>query len=199
MRDEMAGDRLPQPVHEVLGGAPAPGDLELVRGFLSLHDHQAGNPDSLDPSIASLAWWLRDRGLLDPTEEPAEPDLVWALSIREALVSKVLENMGADPDVVANDLLNAAVADTGLRPRFEGNPFETDADGVRGAIGRLLGIAFLAELDGSWHRFRRCADPNCLTVFYDRTKNHSGKWCSMQSCGNRNKVRAFRERRAVQT
>ena len=199
MRDEMAVDRLPQPVHEVLGGAPAPGDLELVRGFLSLHDHQAGNPDSLDPTTASLAWWLHDRMLLDPTEEPPEPDLVWALSVRDALISKVLENMGADPDPAANDLLNAAVADTGLRPRFEGNPFETDADGVRSAIGRLLGIAFLAELDGSWHRFRRCADPSCLTVFYDRTKNHSGKWCSMQSCGNRSKVRAFRERRAAET
>ena len=198
MRDEMAGDRLPQPVHEEVGGTRAPGDLELVRGFLSLHDHRSGNPVPLDPSTASLAWWLHDRELLDQTGDPAEPDLVWALSLRDALVSKVLENMGAEPDGAVNDLLNAAVADTGLRPRFDGDRLQTTATGVRGAIGRLLGIAFLAELDGSWRRFRLCADPTCTTVFYDRTKNHSGKWCSMRSCGNRSKVRAFRERHAAE-
>ena len=199
MRDEMTGERLPQPVHEVVGGAPAPGDLELVRGFLSLHDHVAGNPDSLEPSTEAMAWWLHDRGLLPASEEPAAADLVWTLVVRNALISKVLENMGAAPDPVATDRLNAAVAETGLRPRFDEDRLEANTAGTRGAVGRLLGIAFLAELDGSWHRFRRCADPTCLTVFYDRTKNHSGRWCSMQSCGNRNKVRAFRERHAEKT
>jgi CGNR zinc finger len=200
MRGEMetAGDRLPQPVHDHQA-APAPGDLELVRGFLTLHDHQAGNPDSLEPSTETMAWWLHDRGLLPAVEEPAEDDLVWMLDVRDALVTRVLENMGAPPDAAATERLNAAVADTGLRPRFGQDRLEADAGGIRGAAGRLLGISFLAELDGTWHRFRRCADPTCLTVFYDRTKNHSGKWCSMQSCGNRNKVRAFRERHAAET
>ena len=92
--------------------------------------------------------------------------------------------------------MNAAAAETGLRPRFDQPRIVPTVDGLRGAIGRLLGAAFLAELDGSWHRFRLCADPTCTTVFYDRSKNHSAKWCSMQTCGNRNKVRAFRQRHA---
>lgn len=197
MRDEMAGDR-PQRVHDE-GGATAPGDLELVRGFLSLHDHQAGNADMLAPSTGSLAWWFHDHALLSPSEEPTESDLAWALEIRDALLSKVLENMGEAPDAAAIDHLNAAVVETGLRPRFGHDRLGSTTTGTRGAVGRLLGIAFLAELDGSWHRFRRCADPTCTAVFYDRTKNHSGKWCSMQSCGNRSKVRAFRERHAAET
>jgi hypothetical protein len=92
-----------------------------------------------------------------------------------------------------------AAAETGLRPRFDEPRLVPTVDGVRGAIGHLLGVEFLAELDGSWHRFRLCADPTCTTVFYDRSKNHSAKWCSMQTCGNRNKVRAFRQRHAPTT
>jgi predicted RNA-binding Zn ribbon-like protein len=32
-------------------------------------------------------------------------------------------------------------------------------------------------------------------AFYDRSKNSSRTWCSMSSCGNRAKTRAYRGRR----
>ena len=81
-----------------------------------------------------------------------------------------------------------------LAPRFGAEGLVPRADGVRGAIGHILAIAFLAELDGSWSRFKECGDPTCRSVFYDRSKNRSGKWCVMAECGNRAKVRAYRER-----
>ena len=59
---------------------------------------------------------------------------------------------------------------------------------------RILAVAFVAQLDGSWDHLKECGDEDCTAVFYDRSRNHSGKWCSMQSCGNKNKVRAFRAR-----
>jgi predicted RNA-binding Zn ribbon-like protein len=43
-----------------------------------------------------------------------------------------------------------------------------------------------------------CAADDCEWAFYDHTKNRSGAWCSMESCGNRAKGRAYRERRRVQ-
>src|SRR5512142_2855250 len=43
-------------------------------------------------------------------------------------------------------------------------------------------------------RLRECASDTCAWVFVDRTKNHSRRWCDMGGCGNRSKVRAFRER-----
>ncbi len=190
-------DRRPQPVHRGDEVAPAPGDLELVRGFVSLHDHAIADSTSLEPVPPTLGWWLRAEGLVPGGGDLAEPDLEWGLSIRSALITKVLENMGAPADLGATMRLNSAAVETGLRPRFDAPRLEPTAEGVRGAIGRILGIAFLAELDGSWHRFRMCADPTCTTVFYDRSKNHSAKWCSMQNCGNRSKVRAFRERHAA--
>jgi len=41
---------------------------------------------------------------------------------------------------------------------------------------------------------RKCEDPKCILFFYDTSKNHSRRWCSMDLCGNRAKVAAFRER-----
>ncbi len=192
--------RLPQPVHERDGTHPAPGGLELVRGFLSLHDHAPGNPDSLPPSPESLRWWLGSHGLIPEGGSVREADLRWALRVMAALVSKVRENMGEPRDAGAIAVLNRAAEETGLRLCFgcpDDAPIHVDATGVRGAIGKLLGTAFLAERDGRWERFRICNDPSCSSVFYDRSKNRTGKWCSMASCGNRAKVRAFRERQAA--
>jgi predicted RNA-binding Zn ribbon-like protein len=190
-------ERLPQPVHgDREDSAPAPGELELVRSFLSLHDHSASDGSTLQPGPGALAWWLWAEGLVAEGVHGSEEDLSWALGIRDALVGKVRENMGAAAEADTDLRLNTAAAETGLRPRFDQPRLVSTVEGVRGAIGTLLGIAFMAELDGSWHRFRLCADPTCTTVFYDRSKNHSAKWCSMQTCGNRNKVRAFRQRHA---
>jgi predicted RNA-binding Zn ribbon-like protein len=192
---------LPQPVHQDAGTQPAPEDLELVRSFLSLHDHEQGDPDGLPPSLESLRWWLGSRDLLPSEETVKDQDLAWALRVRDALTTKVLENMGRERDGEATEFLNRAAEQTGLRVCFgcsDGDPIHVEAAGVRGAIGRILGTAFLAELDGRWERFRICHDPSCSTVFFDRSKNKSGKWCSMSSCGNRAKVRAFRARQAAE-
>lgn len=39
---------------------------------------------------------------------------------------------------------------------------------------------------------RNCEGPACTLWFYDRTKAHRRRWCSMAVCGNRAKVRAHR-------
>ncbi|MFI7544479.1 CGNR zinc finger domain-containing protein [Actinoplanes sp. NPDC049599] len=39
----------------------------------------------------------------------------------------------------------------------------------------------------------------CRSVFYDRSKNGSKTWCSMEVCGNRNKTRSYRRRQAGAT
>jgi hypothetical protein len=195
----MATRRLPQPVHPRDETTPAPADLELLRGFLSLHDHEPGNPDSLPPDEESLRWWLADSGLVPDDTPVSEDHLGWALEVRAALVDKVREHMGDPRNADAIELLNRAATRTGLRLCFgcpDDRPIHVDEEGVLGAVGALLGEAFLAELDGRWDRFRLCGDPGCSAVFYDRSRNRSGKWCSMATCGNRAKVRAFRERQA---
>jgi predicted RNA-binding Zn ribbon-like protein len=50
-----------------------------------------------------------------------------------------------------------------------------------------------AELvaEGPGARLRLCANPRCSLFFYDNSRTHRRRWCSMAVCGNRNKVAAF--------
>jgi predicted RNA-binding Zn ribbon-like protein len=43
-------------------------------------------------------------------------------------------------------------------------------------------------------RVRRCAGNDCLLTFVDTSRPGRRRWCSMERCGNRAKVRAFRNR-----
>lgn len=185
--------------HEDEAPHRAPGDLELVRSFLSLHDHEGDRPESLPPAASTIEAWLRHRRLVAADEQVARPELDRAMAVQRALRTRVLVNTGADRDPAADDELDRAAAAAGLRPRFRSEDrLQPEATGVDGAVGRLLAIAFLAELDGSFRRLRACQDPACTSILFDRSRNRSARWCSMAVCGNRNKVRRFREReRAV--
>lgn len=54
--------------------------------------------------------------------------------------------------------------------------------------GALLTSAEMAHV-------RVCADQTCGWLFLDKSKNHSRKWCASQDCGNRNRVRRFKQRK----
>ncbi|QDY78452.1 CGNR zinc finger domain-containing protein [Streptomyces qinzhouensis] len=44
-------------------------------------------------------------------------------------------------------------------------------------------------------RIRECGTSNCLLLFVDTSRPGRRRWCSMERCGNRSKVRAHRARR----
>lgn len=61
----------------------------------------------------------------------------------------------------------------------------------------LIPIALsIAELivNGDLALIKCCANPPCTLWFYDRTKGHRRRFCSITICGNRIKVAAFRLR-----
>ncbi|MGY2264843.1 CGNR zinc finger domain-containing protein [Pseudomonas sp. SDO5561_S422] len=52
-------------------------------------------------------------------------------------------------------------------------------------------------VEGDFGLIRSCEHPECVLWFYDRTKGHRRRWCSMALCGNRHKVAEFRKRKLV--
>jgi predicted RNA-binding Zn ribbon-like protein len=46
-------------------------------------------------------------------------------------------------------------------------------------------------------RIRECASDNCPLVFVDSSRPGARRWCAMERCGNRQKLRALRARRAM--
>ncbi|WP_250562943.1 CGNR zinc finger domain-containing protein [Sphaerisporangium fuscum] len=46
-------------------------------------------------------------------------------------------------------------------------------------------------------RIRECASDDCPLVFVDTSRPGARRWCAMERCGNRHKLRALRARRAA--
>jgi predicted RNA-binding Zn ribbon-like protein len=63
----------------------------------------------------------------------------------------------------------------------------------------MAGSDLLTSADATL--IKKCKNPACVLYFYDTTKNHARNWCSMQLCGNRDKVAAYfkRQRKSSRT
>jgi len=48
---------------------------------------------------------------------------------------------------------------------------------------------------GNFEFLRKCESSVCVLYFYDTTKNHKRRWCSMNACGNKAKAAAFYKRK----
>jgi predicted RNA-binding Zn ribbon-like protein len=58
---------------------------------------------------------------------------------------------------------------------------------VAEAVAQLL-------VEADFALVKQCEHPDCILWFYDRTKAHKRRWCSMALCGNRYKAAQFRKR-----
>ncbi len=56
-------------------------------------------------------------------------------------------------------------------------------------IARAIGDAVC---HADFRHIRRCEGSACTLMFYDRSKTHARRWCSMAVCGNRAKAAAHR-------
>jgi predicted RNA-binding Zn ribbon-like protein len=52
---------------------------------------------------------------------------------------------------------------------------------------------------GNFDLVKRCESQTCILWFFDQTKSHRRRWCSMERCGNRHKVAAYRTRQREQS
>ena len=167
-------------------------DQQLVLDFVNTW-HRLEADDALTTPDA-LAGWLRERDLLSGAAiSPAE--LREAKEVREALRTLLLANNDVDVDTApAVELLDRAARRARLEPSFGRAALVPAAGGAAGAVGRLLAVAHAAMADGSWPRLKACRARDCEWAFADHARNHSRAWCSMRVCGNREKVRSYRER-----
>jgi predicted RNA-binding Zn ribbon-like protein len=179
---------------------PAPGNLELLQRFTNLHVHRADELTT-DPPAEVIREFLVERDLLTPNERFTEKDRETFLALRDAirgLIEADDDALIATEDAEVIDRIGLAA---GLHPHFHAaHPptLEPKGKGVAAAFGAVVAIAFVSAFDGSFDHLKLCASQTCRAVFYDRSKNHSGRWCSMSTCGNRNKVKAWRERQRIE-
>jgi predicted RNA-binding Zn ribbon-like protein len=174
----------------------APAEIETVQSFVNTANLEDERDELSTPS--NLARWFEDAGLVSKRLKLNEADRERAVTLREALRDLIGVNDGTALSPASQQVLDEAAADSDLRVRFlkDGSTaVEPSAGGLDGALGRILAAAHVAMSTGAWAHFKLCQRDRCRWAFYDVSKNQSRRWCSMESCGNREKGEAFRNRR----
>ncbi len=170
---------------------------ELVRDFVNTRELLEATEELTSP--AALADWLAASGLAagglrGERGRPAARDR----AARGAAPAAAREHrVSRSTPSAAVAVLDRAARQARIQLRFSDSSGELtpEAGGVSAALGRIVIAVHTAMADGSWPRLKACRASDCEWAFIDSAKNHSRAWCSMRSCGNREKARAFRERR----
>ena len=113
---------------------------------------------------------------------------------------------GRQPSAADLDVLNTqlAAALPHARIRERDGTFTWDWEEGKPSLDRLLWPVARSAADVlvSPERvsLRECASQTCSWLFLDRSPTHRRRWCSMKTCGNRAKARAFyaRQRETAQ-
>jgi len=125
-------------------------------------------------------------------------DLADARELREAIFRIARAAMDGRPAPrAAVRTVNAWASLPDLAPRFDrigGGVRRSDPATVSAALATLARDA--ADLFGGPNagRIRECSAPDCSSLFLDASRAGRRRWCSMATCGNRQKVAAYRRR-----
>jgi predicted RNA-binding Zn ribbon-like protein len=178
-----------------------PGELAALYDFVNSLDlrcyREQGVQHMPSDALASRTEaeaWMRAHNLLMPRHSLSKEEHRRMLALRQALRA-FLEAAPAERSQnsdIGKGLETAAAAFPLLLTTAQNGP----ALRPKGAnqLGRVLAelnrLAETAQLD----RLKMCGSSECRWIFFDRTKPANRRWCSSDRCGNRQKVRTYRER-----
>jgi predicted RNA-binding Zn ribbon-like protein len=162
--------------------ASAPGGLVLVETLVNTLDLETG-ADALDTPEGRVRLGLA-----------GDEDITAVRDLRESLRAALLAHAGHAPHrtvtplgafLAAAPLIVAVSAEDGsatLRPAADPAPL----------VSRVAMVVAEALTAGTWQRLKACEAPDCHWAYYDRSPAGRGRWCSMQVCGARAKMRRYR-------
>ncbi|MEU1708027.1 CGNR zinc finger domain-containing protein [Streptomyces sp. NPDC005706] len=167
--------------------SPAPEGLALIESLVNTLDIESGR-DALDTADG--------RRLLGLTED----ELPGARTLRESLRATLLAHAGHPPHrevTPLGELLAHAPLHVTVDPG-DGSAALAPAD-TGPLLSRVAAAVAQALVAGTWTRLKACAADTCHWAYYDRSPAGRGRWCSMQVCGARAKMRRYRAKEPYTT
>ncbi|NBE55791.1 CGNR zinc finger domain-containing protein [Streptomyces boluensis] len=163
--------------------ASAPGELAFVEALVNTLDVETG-VDALDTAEGRRPFGITAR----------EADT--ARELREALRAACLAHAGHPPHRTTRPLSQLLAG----APLLVTVDDETGAADLRTAeptslTARVAHAIAAAAANGTWLRLKACETHDCLWAYYDRSPASRRRWCSMQVCGARAKMRTYRARK----
>jgi predicted RNA-binding Zn ribbon-like protein len=183
---------------------------QLALDFVNTRPVQDGQAMELLPDFPAVLRWFQAADLLTPQQarslqqqwenSPQAQQTVEALrALREKLRKDILAwEAGGDLQHATLEELNRLLAEhpmsTRLRSAGKGLTTELyfEPRQPKDLFAPLAhsAAALFSNVDGK--RVRKCA--HCVLHFHDTSKKGTRRWCSMQFCGNRQKVAAYAAR-----
>ncbi|KOV90870.1 hypothetical protein ADK65_35835 [Streptomyces sp. NRRL B-1140] len=164
--------------------SPAPGGLALVEALVNTLDIESG---------ADALGTPEGRERLGITADGTDR----ARILRESLRATLLAHAGHPPhrDVTPLGELLAEAPLLVTVDAADGSAALAPADD-RSLHARVAAAVAEALVAGTWTRLKACEAADCHWAYYDRSPAGRGRWCSMQVCGARAKMRRYRAKGA---
>ena len=164
--------------------AAPPGKLALVQALVNTLDIESG-ADALDTADGRAPF-----GLTETTAASAR-------ELRESLRATLLAHAGHPPHRAVTplgELLARAPLVVTVDPTDGSAALAPVDDGP--LLSRTAAAVAEAVTAGTWSRLKACEAADCHWAYYDRSPAGRGRWCSMQVCGARAKMRRYRAKGA---
>jgi predicted RNA-binding Zn ribbon-like protein len=170
--------------------------------------HLRPEPDESLNDYSDLVSWSAAAGVIDVEmahyllkeaakfPQEAESVFVRALALREAIFGIFLAAVEAtearDSDLaLINEILKEASRDLLVEQTPDRFKWEWSCKSLSCMLGPIARSAAELLTSNELDRVGLCADEDhgCGYMFFDTSRNHSRRWCSMDSCGNRAKAK----------
>ncbi|NVN49248.1 CGNR zinc finger domain-containing protein [Mycolicibacterium hippocampi] len=174
----------------------APSGLALVQDLMNTRAIAPYGADLLGDGATASAWavdalaaWSEVSGLPAPAMVLTDRDAGRLRILRSTLRDLINSDTPPETPVQPDGTVGFSLAGSGevqLVPRGSGTQWIAAACWTEVVLG---------QRSSTWERLKRCREPACDSVFYDRSRNNSGVWHDAKTCGNRTNLRTSRARR----
>ena len=172
------------------GVREAPAGLALLQDLLNTRATMSYGADLLLTADDAQRWltealitWSRVSGLPAPTLLISSTDLRSLRRLRTTFENVILAAGRQELD--------------GSLPPADVPVSLVTGRGTRWLASALWAEALLAQQAGLWPRLKLCHNIECRAAFFDTSRNNSGVWHDVSTCGNTANLRAFRERKRL--
>lgn len=173
--------------------------------------HASDQPEERLIDYGDVVYWGVEADLLDRVTaagyrrlQPAKASEAHrrALLLRD-VIYRIFAAIAHEQEPTADDVellcLFLQVAMSHARLSLEGEGFDWTWTAGDSELASVLGPVAQSAVDllrsEELDRVGQCADDRgCGWLFFDSSRNHSRRWCSMESCGNRAKARRHYQR-----
>jgi predicted RNA-binding Zn ribbon-like protein len=174
--------------------------LDFIRTLR--HRGRPGQSEEL-PDGTALRAWIIQAGLSAPDTMPSQAEVAEARQLREAIAELLVAARGpagpAGCPPVARGRVNHAAAAAPPVPSLDarGQLCHGAGNPVQAALSWLARDALDLVTSPALTRLKNCANPDCRIIFLDSSRPGARRWCSMGTCGNQSKKRAYDAKRQL--